>query len=70
MTDNDLAYLRKSGGWEVGSGPSLVIVDRGMAKSLTSTTLRKGVYAFAFGQKGLMAGLGLQGSKITEIHPD
>src|SRR5438477_3084079 len=60
MTDNDLAYLRKSGGWEVGSGPSLVIVDRGMAKSLTSTTLRKGVYAFAFGQKGLMAGLGLQ----------
>jgi hypothetical protein len=26
--------------------------------------------AFFFGQKGLMAGLGLQGSKITEITPD
>jgi lipid-binding SYLF domain-containing protein len=61
--------LHKSGGWEIGTGPSVVIVDTGMAKSLTTTTLRKGVYAFAFGQKGLMAGLGLQGSKIIEIHP-
>jgi lipid-binding SYLF domain-containing protein len=70
MTDGDLAYLRKSSGWEIGTGPSIVIVDKGMAKTLTSTTLRKGVYAFAFGQRGLMAGLGLQGSKITRIHPD
>jgi lipid-binding SYLF domain-containing protein len=67
MNDRDLAYLHKSGGWEIGTGPSVVIVDAGMAKSLTTTTLRKGVYAIAFGQKGLMAGLGLQGSKITEI---
>src|SRR5262245_30239240 len=64
-TDEDLAYLRKSDGWEIGTGPSIVIVDKGMAKSLTTTTLQKGVYAYAFGQKGLMAGLGLQGSKIT-----
>jgi lipid-binding SYLF domain-containing protein len=70
MTDGDLAYLRKSGGWEIGTGRSVVIVDTGMAKSLTTTTLRKGVYAFAFDQKGLMAGLGLQGSKITPIKPD
>jgi lipid-binding SYLF domain-containing protein len=70
MTDGDLAYLRKSRGWEIGSGPSIVIVDTGLAKSLTTTTLRKGVYAFAFGQKGLMAGLGLQGTKITPITPD
>jgi lipid-binding SYLF domain-containing protein len=70
MNDRDLAYLHKSGGWEIGTGPSVVIVDTGMAKSLTTTTLRKGVYAFAFGQKGLMAGLGLQGSKITRITPD
>jgi lipid-binding SYLF domain-containing protein len=69
MTKGDLAYLHKSGGWEIGTGPSVVIVDTGMAKTLTTTTLRKGVYAFAFGQRGLMGGLGLQGSKITEIHP-
>ncbi len=70
MTDHDLAYLRKSGGWEIGSGPSIVVVDTGMAKNMTTTTLRKGVYAFVFAQRGLMAGLGLQGTKITQIHPD
>jgi lipid-binding SYLF domain-containing protein len=69
MYNGDLAYLRKSRGWEIGSGPSIVIVNTGMAKSFTTTTLRKGVYAFAFGQKGLMAGLGLQGTKIMEIYP-
>jgi lipid-binding SYLF domain-containing protein len=69
MTQGDLDYLRKSDGWEIGTGPSVVIVDQGMARSFTTTTLKKGVYAFAFGQKGLMAGLGLQGTKITKIHP-
>lgn len=70
MDDASLAYLDKSEGWEIGTGPSIVIVDKGMGKSLTSTTLKSGVYAFIFGQKGLMAGIGLQGSKITKITPD
>ncbi len=70
LTDPDLEYLDKSGGWEIGVGPSIVIVDEGLAKSLTTTTAKKGVYAFFFDQKGLMAGLGLQGSKITRITPD
>lgn len=70
LTEGDLAYLRKSGGWEVGAGPSVVIVDSGMAKSISTTTLRDGVYAFAFSQKGLMGGFGLQGSKITPIKRD
>jgi len=69
MTNSSLAYLDKSGGWELGTGPSIVVVDTGMAKSLTTTTLQKGVYALFFDQKGLMAGLGLQGSKITRITP-
>ena len=69
MKAEDLAYLRKSEGWEIGTGPSIVLVDKGMAKTLSSTTLRKGVYTFIFGQKGLMAGVGLQGTKITPIHP-
>lgn len=61
--------LNRSNGWEVGSSPSLVIVDEGMATSLTTATLNKGTYAFFFNQRGLMGGLGLQGSKITRIHP-
>lgn len=41
MNDGALAYLNKSGGWEVGSAPSLVVVGTGIAKSLSTTTLRK-----------------------------
>jgi lipid-binding SYLF domain-containing protein len=69
MDDASLAYLDKSDGWEIGSGPSVVVVDKGTAKTLSSTTLRSGVYAFIFAQKGLMGGIGLQGSKITKITP-
>jgi lipid-binding SYLF domain-containing protein len=69
MNDDAVAYLNKSSGWEIGTGPSLVIVDGGIAKSMSSTTLTKDVYAYIFDQKGLMAGIGIQGSKITRIHP-
>jgi lipid-binding SYLF domain-containing protein len=67
MNDAALAYLDKSGGFEIGIGPSIVVVDEGVGKSLTSTTLTHDVYAFIFDQKGLMAGLGIQGSKITRL---
>jgi len=67
MNDKAVQYLDKSNGWEIGVGPSIVIVDKGVAKSLTTTTLKDDVYAFIFDQKGLMAGLGLQGSKITKL---
>lgn len=69
FTDADaLDFVRKSTGWEIGLGPSLVIADRGIGKSLTSTTVRSDIYAFVFDQKGLMAGSGLQGTKISPIH--
>lgn len=68
MSDSALKYLDKSDGWEIGSGPSVVIVDEGMARALTTTTAQSEVYAFFFSQKGLMAGLGLQGSKISKIN--
>lgn len=70
MDNDSLNYLKKSDGWEIGVGPSIVIVDEGAARSLTTTTAKSGVYAFIFHQKGLMAGLGIQGSKITQITPD
>ena len=70
MDDASVQYLDKSDGWEIGTGPSLVVVDEGFGKSMSSTTLQKGVYAFIFNQKGLMAGAGIQGSKITKINPN
>jgi len=69
MTDSALNYLEQSDGWEIGTGPSIVLVDAGKAAALTTTTAQSDIYAFFFSQKGLMAGLGLQGSKITRINP-
>jgi lipid-binding SYLF domain-containing protein len=67
MNEGALKSLNQSGGFEIGVGPSIVLVDAGMGKSVTSTTLTEDVYAFIFDQKGAMAGLGIQGSKITRI---
>ena len=69
MNDAAVKSLDKAEGFEVGVGPSVVVMDEGMAKSTTTTTLDKDIYAFIFGQKGLMAGLGIQGNKITKINP-
>jgi lipid-binding SYLF domain-containing protein len=64
-----LTALDSDKGWEIGTGPSVVVLDEGFGKSLTTTTMKKGVYAYIFGQKGLMAGIGLKGSKITKFNP-
>ena len=61
-------YLNTSDGWEVGVGPSIVVLDEGAVRTLTTTTMQSDVYAFVFDQKGLMAGVGIQGSKITKIN--
>jgi len=68
MTDSALNHLRGSQGWEIGTGPSVVVLDTGAAKALSTTTLHKDVYAFFFDQSGLFGGLGLQGTKITQIN--
>jgi lipid-binding SYLF domain-containing protein len=67
MTDTALRQLDATQGFEIGVGPSVVVVDEGVGRSITSNTLTSDVYAFIFSQKGLMAGLGVQGSKITRI---
>ena len=60
--------LNSTDGLQVGVGPSVVVLDEGKARSITSATLTSDVYAFVFGQQGVMAGAGLQGTKITRIN--
>ena len=67
MSDSAVQYLNNSGGFEVGTGPSIAIFDVGMARSLSTTTAQSDIYAVFFDQKGLMAGAGLQGTKITRL---
>ena len=67
MNEGALGYLDRSGGLELGVGPSVVVVDEGFAKTYTSSTLTQDIYAVIFDQMGAMAGAGIQGSKITRI---
>ena len=67
MSDSAVRALANRDGWEVGVGPSIVVVDAGMARALTTTTAHPDIYAFFFDQKGLMAGAGLQGTRIKRI---
>lgn len=67
MTDTAVRHVETSSGWELGSGPSIVVVNAGMAKTLTTKTAKKDIYAFTFGQKGLMAGLALGAAKVTKL---
>lgn len=69
MTPAARRYIDRSDGWEIGSGPSVVLMDKGMAKRMSSTSVTQDVLAFIFGQSGLMGGLGLQGSKISRFQP-
>jgi lipid-binding SYLF domain-containing protein len=70
MSSSALDYLNQSGGWAIGTGPSLVVVDEGFARSLTTNNLHSDIYAFVFNQEGLMGGVGIEGSKITQITPN
>jgi len=67
MTDKAVDYLDQSHGWEIGVGPTVVVVNEGVAKNLSSSTLKDSAYAFIFDQQGLMASLSIEGTKISRI---
>jgi lipid-binding SYLF domain-containing protein len=69
MDEKGLEYLDRSDGWEVGIGPSVVLLDKGAAQTFSTTTAKGDIYAFSFDQQGLMAGIGIEGSKITRFEP-
>ncbi|MBI5923607.1 MAG: lipid-binding SYLF domain-containing protein [Betaproteobacteria bacterium] len=67
MSDKAVKYLDKSKGWEFGVGPTVVVVDEGVAKNLSTSTLKQDAYAFIFDQQGLMASLSIEGTEISHI---
>jgi lipid-binding SYLF domain-containing protein len=68
MTNRAVSYIHRSRGWEIGTGPTVVIVNEGIARNLTTSTLKGDAYAFIFDQQGLMASLSIEGTKISRIH--
>ena len=67
MTDKAVRYVEETNGWEIGVGPTVVVVDAGVAKNLSSSSLQDDSYAFIFSQQGLMAGISIEGTKISRI---
>lgn len=68
MNEKAVQYLDKSKGWELGVGPTVVVVNEGVAKNLSSSTIKDDAYAFIFDQQGLIASLSIEGTKISPIH--
>jgi lipid-binding SYLF domain-containing protein len=67
MTEAALSALTNSSGFEIGVGPSVVVFDQGTARAFTSMTSDTAIYAFVFSQRGLMAGAGIQGNRISRV---
>ena len=67
MSNKAVDYIHESHGWEIGVGPTVVVVDEGVAKNLSTSTLKDDAYAFIFNQQGLMAGVSIEGTKISRI---
>ncbi len=67
MSDKAVKYLASSKGWEFGVGPTVVVVNEGVARNLSTSTLKDDAYAFISDQQGLMASLSIEGTKITRI---
>ena len=67
MTDKSVDYINKTNGWEIGVGPTVVFIDKGRAKNMSSSTLKDDAYGFIFNQQGLMAGVSIEGTKISPI---
>lgn len=68
MNPKAVEFLDKSKGWEIGVGPSVVVVNEGVAKNLSSSTLKDDAYAYITDQQGLMASLSIEGTKISRIN--
>jgi len=67
MNEKAIKYVRETHGWEIGVGPTVVAVNEGVAKNLSSSTLKDDAYAFIFDQQGLMASVSIEGTKISKI---
>ncbi|MEL6723410.1 MAG: lipid-binding SYLF domain-containing protein [Pseudomonadota bacterium] len=67
MNEDAVEYLERSDGWEIGVGPTVVVVNAGIAENLSSSTLQDDAYAFIFDQRGLMAGVSIEGTKVTRV---
>lgn len=67
VSDRAVRQLETTKGWEIGVGPNVVVMNEGLAKNVSTTTIKDDAYAFITDQQGLMASLSIEGTKISRI---
>jgi len=65
MTPSAVQNLERGSGWQLGRGPTLMLVNRDSPRNLATAPLRYDSYGFAFNQRGLIAGVGAEGTRIS-----
>jgi len=67
MSDKVLKKFRNSENWKAGVDAEVTVVKVGADESLNTMKFKQPVVGFVFGQKGLMAGATIEGSKFTKL---
>lgn len=68
-TQESLAKFRASNGWTVGADATVAVATVGANGSIDTQTIQAPVVSFVMNNAGVDAGVSLQGSKISRIHP-
>ncbi|MGD0819661.1 MAG: YSC84-related protein [Desulfomonilia bacterium] len=67
MDNEVLKKFRTSENWKAGVDAEVTLVNVGADESLNTKEFKQPIVGFVFGQKGLMAGATIEGSKFTKL---
>jgi lipid-binding SYLF domain-containing protein len=67
MTDDALRRFQNSSGWTVGADASVTLISVGATAQVTTATAQQPVIGYVLSNRGLMAGVSLDGARITRL---
>ncbi|NPV06274.1 MAG: twin-arginine translocation pathway signal [Syntrophaceae bacterium] len=67
MTDEALNRFQNSSGWTVGTDASVTLISVGASAQVTTATAQQPVVGYVLSNRGLMAGITLEGTRITRM---
>ena len=68
LDEAELDRFRHSEGWRAGVDGSVAFVEWGKAENIDTLNMKDPILGFAFGNKGLMANIALEGSKFILLN--
>ena len=68
MTPDALQRFQNSNGWTVGADASVTLISVGATAQVTTATAQQPVIGYVLSNRGLMAGISLDGTRITRLN--